>query len=84
MSSDRVPASFRDPSGFLFHHDGAVLRQVNPVFREHYDLMMESGFYQAVTESGRMVTHEELSTAAVREAHGGGYRILRPDQIPFV
>jgi ribosomal protein L11 methylase PrmA len=84
MSSDRVPASFRDPSGFLFHHDGAVLRQVNPVFREHYDLMMESGFYQAVTESGRMVTHEELSTAAVPEAHGGAYKILRPEQIPFI
>ncbi len=37
------PSSFRDPSGFLFRRDGVLYRQVNTVYREHYEALMGGG-----------------------------------------
>ena len=41
--ADPVGGSFRDPSGFLFARDGVLYRQVNHVYREHYDRLMTAG-----------------------------------------
>ncbi len=45
MGTTSVPGSFRDPSGYLFRHDGNIYRQVNESYRNDYELMMSSGFY---------------------------------------
>jgi len=83
VSQTRVAASFRDPSGFLFRRDGTIYRQVNPVFRAHYDLMMRSGFYRAAVEAGLLVPHEEVATDLAPDA-ASAYKVLRPEQIAFV
>ena len=83
MTRSRVPSSFRDPSGFLFHHQGIVHRQVNQVYREHYDLMMTSGFHDSAVKDGLLVSHDEVNL----EPSPGGevpYKILRPQQISFI
>jgi hypothetical protein len=76
------PGSFRDPSGFLFTRDGVLYRQVNVSYREHYDLLIQSGLYNNLTESGLLVRHEEagISPADPRQA----YKILKPERVPFI
>ena len=81
-SSSRHPASFRDPSGFLFHQDGLLLRQVNRSYQEHYDHLMESGLYTALVEKGLLVTHEEVD--APFGAGETGYKVIQPEPLGFI
>jgi hypothetical protein len=37
MSSPKLGASFRDPSGFLFTRQGVLYRQVNRSYAEDYE-----------------------------------------------
>lgn len=78
----RNPASFRDPSGFVFERDGAVYRQVNESFGDEFDRFMNSGLYADLARSGLLIEHEEdaLRIAAVPRAHV----VLRPTPVPFI
>lgn len=82
MNHRRIPGSFRDPSGFLFVHDGIVHRQVNPVYAESYDQLVGSGLYAALTDAKLLIPHDEveLRLPDAPSAH----RVLRPVQLPFV
>ena len=77
-----VPGSFRDPSGFVFTEDGTLFRQVNRVYAEHYDRLMQSGLYAALTGAGLLVPHEESDLAAAYAP--AAHKILRPARIPFI
>jgi len=79
---DLVPGSFRDPHGFVYRHNGVVLRQVNERGRGDYDALMRSGLYETLTSRGELIPHEELEVSAA--ARPGAYRVLRPEQIPFI
>jgi len=79
---NRVPSSFRDPSGFLFLHNGLLLRQVNRNYRDHYDYLMNSGLYTRLVESGLLVPHGEVDST--RAASEEAYRIIQPEPIPFI
>jgi len=76
------PGSFRDPSGFLFRRDGVLYRQVNAVYREHYDELMAGGLYKELTDAGLMVRHEEIDIPPVDPSTA--YRIIRPEPVPFI
>lgn len=80
MTRAPLPSSFRDPSGFVFLRDGAVHRQVDGSYAEHYDHLMGSGLYQALVDAGLLVPHVELSA----EPTDGAHRVLRPRQVPFI
>lgn len=79
---ERIPGSFRDPSGFVYERDGRLLRQVNRSFAEDYDSLLSSGCYDALVGEGLLVPHEEvdLDLAATSDA----YRVLAPRRVPFV
>ncbi|MGA2670096.1 MAG: hypothetical protein ABSF21_01565 [Dehalococcoidia bacterium] len=47
----QLPASFRDPSVFLFQQDGVTYRQLNLVYKDGYDHLTSSGLYQALVDS---------------------------------
>ena len=82
MNDSVVPGSFRDPSGFVFKRDGALYRQVNEAYREHYDHLMSSGLYDTLCASGQMVSHtEEEVPASIPDL---AYKMLRPEVIPFI
>jgi hypothetical protein len=76
------PASFRDPSGFVFSNNGVLYRQVQPGYKEHYDHFIESGLYDTLTRTNLLLSHEEknLSNAIGDSA----YKVLQPEIIPFV
>ena len=76
------PASFRDPSGFLFEHEGSIFRHINLVYREHFDHLIGSGLYDALVKEGLLIPHREVE---IRQFIGEStYKIIRPDRIPFI
>ncbi|MCX5704050.1 MAG: SAM-dependent methyltransferase, partial [Candidatus Omnitrophica bacterium] len=74
--------SFRDPSGFVFLKDGVLYRQVNAIYKEHYDLLMGSGLYDKLVSAGLLIPHYEVSGLA--QTDQAAYKIIRPELIPFI
>ncbi len=74
--------SFRDPAGFVYSHHGEFRRQVNHVYREHYDRLISSGLYDELVEAGLMVRHEELACESAESAPA--YKVLRPERVEFI
>lgn len=82
MTDGVHPASFRDPSGFLFRTGGRLLRQVNEIYADDYQALMASGLYDKLVGKGWLIPHEEIP---VEEATGSGaWKVLAPEEIPFV
>ena len=82
VSSAQLPASFRDPSGFLFQQDGIIYRQVNLVYKNDYDHLKDSGLYQSLVNDDLLIPHEEVAIEPpVPEL---AYKIIKPEPIPFI
>ena len=78
-SGPQHPASYRDPSGYMFTDaDGRLLRYVHRRYAPHYDHVISSGLYKALTAAGLLVSHKELPPP---EGDPECYRILQPDAI---
>lgn len=56
MNNQVHPASFRDPSGFLFRRDGILYRQVNRSYQEEYELLNSCGLYAELVEKGWLLS----------------------------
>lgn len=82
MASPRTAGSFRDPSGFLFEREGALFRQVNRSYTDHYDLLVASGLYKDLTDAQLLIPHEESNVEPLDP--GSAYKVLRPEIIPFI
>ena len=82
MSARRIAGSFRDPSGFLFYNDDILYRQVEPVYGEAYDLLLESGLYAELVAAGLLIQHEEVPVELAMSP--GAYRVLRPEPVRFI
>ncbi len=81
-SDGRVASSFRDPSGFLFQRDGKLFRQVNVCYREHYDLLMASGLYDALRAADLLIPHTESDVAPVDSSLA--YKVIEPEVMRFI
>ncbi len=80
--TEKLPSSFRDPSGFLFWREGELFRQVNTVYRSDYDAVMASGLYAALVKERLLVEHEETAVPAVSPAEA--YKVIHPARMPFI
>jgi hypothetical protein len=76
------PASFRDPSGFIFRVDSTYYRQVNRLYSENYDRLMQSGLYRDLAEKKLLIPHTELDENMMQSADW--YKTLLPRQIPVI
>ncbi len=74
--------SFRDPSGFIFTKDSVIYRQVNSIYKEHYDHFISSGLYKSLVDSNRLISHEEVSTDFALTSNA--YKVLKPEIVPFI
>ena len=81
-NENKLGASFRDPSGFMFRRGDQLYRQVNHSYQGEYDLMMTSGLYEKLTKDGLLISHQEVDLAP--ESPDLAYKILRPDLAPFI
>lgn len=82
VSPRAVRSSFRDPAGWVFDLDGVIHRQVNLGYQAHYDALMNSGLYAALTGRGLLVRHTEVPAYVSGDA--AAYKVLRPEAIPFI
>jgi hypothetical protein len=73
------PASFRDPAGFVFAVNDVFYRQVNQSYAGHYDLLIRSGLYDALTGNGLLVPHTEVAENLTGSPDR--YKTLLPRQI---
>ena len=75
----RHPGSFRDPAGYVLRDGDGVIRTIHRSYQREYDRLVQSGLYDALSSTGRLISHEEISD------HGlDAYKVIRPRQIPFV
>ncbi len=80
-SADRPdPASYRDPAGHVFQREGIVYRQVNPLAKEDFETLMDSGAYDLFTRKGWLIPHTDVTADLSSTA---GY-VIRPVQIPLI
>jgi len=79
-----LPSSFRDPSGFLYCQDGDLYRQVNQVYREHYDHLMQSGLYHELVQGKLLIPHQEIFLADGVTSNPDQYKTLCPETVPFI
>ncbi len=77
-----ISGSFRDPSGFLYHKDGVIYRQVNNVYMDNYDHLINSGLYKILTSRKLLIQHKEVDAKGPEPEKA--YKIIKPDPIPFI
>ena len=80
---NRLSASFRDPSGFVFSHNGIIHRQVNARYAPDYEQLMTSGLYEALIQKQWLIRHEEVEEPALSSGPDA-YKLLRPEQVPYI
>ena len=76
------PASFRDPTGFLYTENGVLYRQINDSGFEDYFTLMDSGLYQELVEIGALIPHEEITKFDLNSPPEK--LIIKPEKIPFI
>lgn len=76
------PASFRDPSGFVFRRDGVLYRQVQTSAAADWDAFRSSGLYERLVADRLIVEHTEagLELSALPDAAA----VIRPRTIDFI
>jgi ribosomal protein L11 methylase PrmA len=82
MGESFAVVSFRDPAGFVYSESGDLRRQINQVYREHYDTLMGSGLYQELVDAGLLIRHTEIDAQGLDP--GLAYKIIRPEKVEFV
>jgi len=70
-------ASFRDPSGYMFHDGDTLRRVINPIYFPQYRKLTDSGFYQTLIKKGLLIGHEETSSSEEKI-------VITPEHIPFI
>jgi hypothetical protein len=81
-SSGKLPASFRDPSGFLFQRDGVLYRQVNRSYQQNYDLLIQSGLYERLAKAKKIIPHQEV--AAAPQDPETAYKVIQPERLAMI
>ena len=81
-NNDRLGASFRDPSGFLFTRDGVIYRQINKEYSENYTKLRDSGLYSKLIKTGLLVEHAEVDLTP--NAPDLAYKVIQPQMINFI
>lgn len=70
-------ASFRDPSGSMFHDGETLRRLINPIYFPQYEKLKTSGFFETLFKKGLLIKHTETSVSE-------DAIIITPEKIPFI
>lgn len=78
-----LTSSFRDPSGFIFRHNGSFYRQINKIYKNNYELLFSSGLHKELVVQEQLISHKEASPAGYK-LESPGWKLILPEQIPFI
>lgn len=76
------PASYKDPSGFVFLSKGTIYRQVNQRYANVYDHLMSSGLYEKLIRERSLIPHQEVEENVTGEINS--YKTIQPEKIEFI
>ena len=77
-----IQSSFRDPSGFLFTHQGQIFRQINHFYQQNYDRLMNSGLYKDLVDNELLIPHEDASPNLAQTEKA--YKVILPEQLDYI
>lgn len=80
--SQKIYASYRDPSGFVFTEKGVFYRQINPIYQTHYDFLMKN-LYKDLVAKKLLISHQEMPLSKFKQSVNA-YKIIKPIQLPFI
>jgi SAM-dependent methyltransferase len=83
VAHDRDPASFRDPSGFIYRRAGVVLRQINASYGAHWDALVASGFLDRLVADGRLLPFERVGLELAADP-AIAHAVIAPRPLGFV
>ena len=75
-----LPASFRDPDGYLFWADGVLFRAVNESYRENYECLLNSGLYEKLIEKRLLIPHKEVD----KKKDVSAWLTIQPELVTFI
>jgi hypothetical protein len=78
----QLPASFRDPSGFLFSRGGILFRQINRAYADEYARLMDSGLYDKLIKAGLLIPHQEVDQAPAEP--DACFKVIQPEPVPLI
>ena len=78
----KSPASFRDPSGFIFFNKNKPFRAINNRYREHYDQLIKSGLFKKLVDEELLIPHKEKNIENLK--YKNFFKILEPQCLEFV
>lgn len=81
-SPSRLPASFRDPSGFLFTRNGILHRQINRAYSKDYARFIDSRLCEKLVKAGLLIPHVEVDQPPAESALA--FKIIQPERAPFI
>jgi hypothetical protein len=79
---DRHPASYRDPSGFVFRRDGILYRQINRRFAADWDAFGASGLYDDLVAHRLLIPHEPVSAGLAESSDA--LAVIKPIPVPLI
>lgn len=82
MGGDRVRASFRDPSGFLFKREGVLYRQINDRYSAEYNHLLASGLYEKLSKTGFLIAHKEVDVNPLDADNA--FKVIQPEAVNFI
>jgi len=80
QNQNKVPASFRDPSGFVFRSKSVFYRQINKSYAKEYDHFVKSGLFKKLINKKMLLDHKEVKNIKTDNL---AYKTILPIQIPF-
>lgn len=80
--TEKLSASFRDPSGFLFSRNGILYRQINRTYSNDYARLMDSGLYAKLIKLGLLIPHAESDQDSVESETA--FKVIQPERAPFI
>src|SRR5437762_2631161 len=78
----RIPASFRDPSGFVFERDGRLLRQINRSFANEWSAFEQSELRKELTRDRILIDHQPAPFELAWDDHAAA--VIEPQRVELI
>jgi len=82
QGATRHPASWRDPSGFIYRRDGVLLRQVQPVFLKDWAEFRDSALAKRLVAGGQLLPWQDAPLGDAFDDSAAA--VIRPEVVPFI
>ena len=76
--TNKLNASFRDPSGFVFKKDNEIYRQINECYKDNWEKFIESGLCEKLISENLLINHTDVSDQF------DAYKVIKPEKIDFI